>query len=88
MQLQLLKHLSDCVKAGRVERLDDDGSLRLLSLHCDDEVQVPKAHVRARDLADVVTSHPRPGVDVETRKRPLPDSPTVGVSSCHRLVNF
>ena len=88
MQLQLLKHLGDHIKAGGVKRLDGDESLRQLSLHCDDEVQVPEAHVRARDLADVVTSHPRPRVDVETRKRPPPGVPTIGVSSCHRLVNF
>ena len=42
-----LKCLDDCVKASGVERLDDGGSLRQLSLHRDDEVQVPKAHVRA-----------------------------------------
>jgi len=35
--------------------------------------------VRAQDLADVVTSHPRPDVDVETRKKPLPGAPAVGV---------
>ena len=28
VQLQLLKHLDDCIEAGRVERLDGDGSLR------------------------------------------------------------
>ena len=88
MQLQLLKRLGDHVEAGGVERLDGGGSLRQLSLHCDDEVQVPEAHVRARDPADTVTSHPRPGVDVEMRKRPLPGAPTIGVSSKHRLVNL
>ena len=84
MQLQLLKRLDDRVEADRVERLEGDGSLHQLSLCCDNEVQVPKAHVHARDLADAVNSHPRPGVDVETRKRPLPGVPTVSVLSYHR----
>ena len=88
VQLQLLKRLDDCVEAGRGERLDGGGSHRQLSLHHDDEVQVPKIDVHARDLGDVVTSHPRPGVDVETRKVPLPSTPTVGVSSKHQRVNF
>ena len=88
MQLQLLKHLGDRVEVRQVERLDGGGSLRQLFLHCDDEVQVPEANMRARDLADAVTSHPRPGVDVETRKRPLPGVPTVGVLSYHQRVNF
>ena len=84
MQLQLLKRLGDRVEASGVERLDGDGSLDQPSFRRDDEVQVPKAHVRARDPADVVSSHPRPGVDVETRKRPLPGVPTVGVLSYHQ----
>ena len=50
-----------------------------LSLHRKNEVLVPEAHVRAWDLADAVTSHPRPDVDVETRKKPLPGTPTVDV---------
>ena len=79
MQLQLLKRLCDRVEASGVERLDDGGNLRHLSLHRNDKVQVSKAHVRAQDLADVVTSHLRPDVDVETRKNLLPDAPTVGV---------
>ena len=62
-----------------MERLDDGGNLCQLSLHRNDEVQVPEVHVPARDLADTVTSHPRPDVDVETRKKPLPGVPTVGV---------
>ena len=62
-----------------MERLDGGGSLRQLSLHRNDEVQVPKVHMRARDLADAMTSHPRPDVDVETRKKPLPGAPTIGV---------
>ena len=84
VQLQLLKHLDDRVEAGGVERLDGDGSLRQLSLRCDDEVQVPETHVRARDPADAMTGHPKPEVDVETRKRPLPSMPTIGVLSYHR----
>ena len=35
--------------------------------------------MHARDPADAVTSHSRPDVDVETRKRPLPSAPTVDV---------
>ena len=35
--------------------------------------------MRARDPADVVTSHPRPDMDVETCKKLLPGVPTVGV---------
>ena len=68
VQLQLLKRLCDRVEASGVERLDDGGNLRHLSLHRNDKVQVSKAHVRAQDLAVVVTSHLRPDVDVETRK--------------------
>ena len=88
MQLQLLKCLDDRIEAGGVERLDDDGSPHQLSLRRDDEIQVPKAHVHAWDPANIVTSHLRPGLDVETCKRPLPDALTVGVSSYHRRVNF
>ena len=79
MQLQLLKRLGDRVEVGGVESLDVSGNLLQLSLRRNDEVQVPEAHVRSRDPADTVTSHPRFGVDVETRKRPLPSTPTVGV---------
>ena len=35
--------------------------------------------MRAQDLADAVTSHPRPNVDVEMRKKALPSAPIVGV---------
>ena len=45
-------------------------------------------HMRARDLADAVTSHLTPDVDVKTRKRPLPDAPTIDVSSYHQGVNL
>ena len=62
-----------------MERLDGGGNLRQLSICHNDEVHVPEEHVCARDLVDVVTSHPRPDVDVETRKKPLPGMPTVGV---------
>ena len=84
VQLQLLKRLDDCVEAGGVERSDGGGSHCQLSLRRDDEVQVPEAHVCARDPAEVVASHPRSGVDVETRKRSLAGAPTIGISSCHR----
>ena len=87
-QLQLLKRLGDFVEADGVKRLDGGGSHHQLSLHRDGEVQVPEMHMRTRDLAEVMTSHLRPGVDVETRKRPLPSALTVGVSSCHQQVNF
>jgi len=70
-----------------VERLDGGGNLRQLSLHRNNEVQVPEAHVHARDPADAMTSHPRPNVDIKTRKKPLPDALTVGVLS-YQLVNF
>ena len=79
MQLQLLKRLGDRIEASGVERLDGGGNLRQLSLRRNDEVQVLEAHVRAQDPADAVTSHPRLDVDVETRKKPLPDVPTVSV---------
>ena len=88
VQLQLVKCLSDCIEAGGVERSDGGGSHCQLSLRCDDKVLVPKAHVHARDPTEVVTSHSRPSVDVETRKWPLPGTPIVGVSSCHQQVNF
>ena len=84
MQLQLLKRLGDRIEAGEVERLGDGGSLDQPSFCRDDEVQVPKAHVHARDPTDAVTSHPRPDVLVDTRKRPLPSAPTVGVLSYHQ----
>ena len=54
-------------------------SLRQLSLCHNDEVEVPKAHMHARDPADAMTSHPRPDVDVKTRKKPLHGAPIVGV---------
>ena len=53
-----------------MERSDGGGSHRQLSLRRDDEVEVLEAHVCARDPADVVISHLRPGVNVETRKSP------------------
>ena len=62
-----------------VERLDGGENLCQLSLHHNDEVQVPEAHVCAWDPADAVTSHPRLDVDVETHKKPLPGAPTIGV---------
>ena len=62
-----------------MERLDGGRNLRQLSLHHNDEVQVPKVHVHAQDPADAVTSHPRPNVDIDTRRKPLPGAPTVGV---------
>ena len=79
VKLQLLKHLGDHIEAGGVVRLDGGGNLRQLSLRRNDEVQVLKVHMRAQDPADAVTSYLRPDVDVETRKKPLPDAPTVGV---------
>ena len=79
VQLQLLKCLDDHIEASGVERLDGGGGLRQLFLHHDDEIYVPKAHVCTWDPADAMTSHPRPDVDVETRKKPLPGMPTVGV---------
>jgi len=88
MQLQLLECLGDRIEAGGVEGLNDDTCPCQLSLRRDDEVQVPEAHMCARDPADVVTSHPRPGVDVEMRKRPLSGTPTIGVLSKHQRVNL
>ena len=82
-QLQLLRRLGDGVKAGEKERLCGGRRPHQLFPHRDDEVQVPEAHMRARDPAEVVTSHPMSGVDIETRKRPLPSAPTVSVSSYH-----
>ena len=79
MQLQLLKRLDNRVEAGGVERLDGSRNLRQLCLHRNGEVQVPEAHERAWNLADAVTSHPRPDVDIEMPKKPLPSAPTVGV---------
>ena len=35
--------------------------------------------MHARDPVDTMTSHPRPNVDIETSKKPLPGAPTVGV---------
>ena len=47
VQLQLLKRLGDRVEAGGVERLDGGRNLHQLSLHRNDEVQVPKTHAHA-----------------------------------------
>ena len=62
----LMEKTNGCLELHRCSamcsRLDGDGSLRQLSFHHVDEVQVPEAHVHAQDLAKVVTSHPRPGV--------------------------
>ena len=71
-----------------MERLDGDGSLDQPSFRRDDEVQVPKVHVRAQDLADIVTSHPMPDVDVETHKSSLSGVPIISVLSHHQQVNF
>ena len=79
MQLQLLKRLGDRVVADGVERLDGGGNLRQLSLHRNDEVQVPKAHMRAWDPADAMTSNLRPDVDVKIHKKLLPGVPTIGI---------
>jgi len=87
VQLQLFKRLSDRVEASGMERLDDDRSPHQLSFCRDDKVQVPKVHVRARDPANAVTSHPRPDVDVQTCEMLLPDAPTIDVLS-YQLVNF
>ena len=87
VQLQLFKRLSDRVEASGVERLDGGESLCQLSIHCDNEVQVPKAHVHTQDPANAVTSHPRPDVDVQTCEMLLPDAPTIDVLS-YQLVNF
>ena len=64
------KHLGDRAEADGVEGLNDDGRPHQLSLRRDDEVQVSGAHVCARDLADAVTSHPWPNVNVGTRNAP------------------
>ena len=53
---------SSFVGDGGVRARDGGGNLHQLSLCCNDEVQVPEAHVRAWDPADAMTSHPRPDV--------------------------
>ena len=70
-----------------MERLDGSGNLYQLSLHRNDEVQVPEVHMHAQDPANAVTSHSRPDVDVEMRKKTLPSVPTIGVLS-YQLLNF
>ena len=77
--MQLLKCLDDYNEANAVERLDGGRNLRQLSLCHNNEVQVLEAHIRAWDPANAMTSHPRPDVDIETHKTPLPGVPTVGV---------
>ena len=72
------------VEAGGERRLDGGVSQCQLFSHRDDEVQLPEAHVCARNLADTVASHPWPNVNVETRKSPLLGAPTIGVSSKHQ----
>ena len=62
-----------------MKRFDGDRSLRQLFLHRDDEIQVLEVHVRSQDPADTMISHLRPDVDIETRKKPLPGTPTVSV---------
>ena len=71
------------VEANGGERLDGGMSQRQLSSDRDDEVQVPKAHMCAQDLADTMASHPWLDVNVRTCKGPLPGAPTVSVSSKH-----
>ena len=70
-----------------MERLDGDGSLHQLSFRRDDEVQVPEAHVQARDPADAVTSQPRPDVDVG-RAKSLYLACQLSMFSDHRRVNL
>ena len=72
------------VKADGGERLDGGVSQCQLSSYRDDEVQVPEAHVYARDQADTMASHPWPYVNVGTHKGPLSGTPTVGVSRKHQ----
>ena len=50
------------------ERLDGGVGQCQLSSHRDDEVQVTETHVRVRDPADCVASHPKP--DLEHAKAP------------------
>ena len=76
------------VEVDRRERLDGGMSQCQLSSHHDDEVQVTKAHVCTRDLADSMASHSWPDVNVRTHKGTLPGMPTIGVSSKHQLVNL
>ena len=82
-----MEEIGDRVETGGVERLDGGGNLRQLSLHRNGEVQVPEAHVRARDPADAVITHLRPDVDVETRKSPYL-ARQLSVFLDHRRVNL
>jgi hypothetical protein len=70
MQLQLLESLVDCVEASGERRLGGCRSPHQLSFCGDDEVRGPEAHVRARDIADAMGSHPKPDESDETRKGP------------------
>ena len=87
MQLQLFEGLNGCVEAGGVKKLDGDGSPCHLPLHGDKEIKAPKAHVLTRYPTNVMASHPWPMVIYETRKRPQPSMPTIGVLN-RRLVNL
>jgi hypothetical protein len=49
--------LDDRIEASEGRGLDRRDSLHQLSLHGDDEVQTPKAHVRTRGLVDAVAGH-------------------------------
>ena len=51
------------VEADGGERLDGGVRPHQLSSHRDDEIQAPKVHVCAWDLADVLVSHLWPGLE-------------------------
>jgi hypothetical protein len=69
-QLQLLKSLDDCVEASGGRGLSGHDSLHQLSLHGDNEVQTPEAHMRTWGPVNSVAGHPKPNESDETRKGP------------------
>jgi hypothetical protein len=68
--------------------LDGRESLYQLSLHGDDEVQTPEAHVHTQGLVDVVAGHPKPDESDKTHAKGPYLARQLSVLQNHRLVNF
>lgn len=79
VQPQAHECFDDHVEGDDVWKQNQGGSLCKVSLK-DDEIRAPKAHVYFGCSIGIVISHPKPGDEEdETRKTPLPSTPTIGV---------
>jgi hypothetical protein len=75
------KGLDDVSKFFHRVGLDSQGPNRL-SLTVDDEVEALEASDYSENPCSIEAGHPEPrGKNVKNTQRPLPDMPTVGVSS-------